>query len=308
MTRRRKRRGLTRTDALVTLLLAVFLVAVGAPLASEPRAQAKRVLCKANLGKIGKAMGIYAGDYDDALPRAGGRVSEWGLLGASWTASNRSSAYGLSRSGEGGKASISSCFYLLVKYMDAPPEWFVCPGDRRTSAFKLDDERVPAAGFRLIDAWDFGAQPFDNCSYSYHIPFGMHALTMSRDPNLPVAADRNPWIASPAGPPNDANWATFKPDIQRYGGTADHGRLGNAVQHKWDGQNVLFLDNHVSFERRAYCGLDSDNIYTQSTIFSKGDPLGMMGISESVLHARSERDSLLVHDPPKFLRRRRPRK
>lgn len=303
MTRRRKQCGLTRIDVLAALMLAVLLVAVGVPLASEPRAQAKRVLCKANLGKIGKAMPIYTNDYDDALPRAGGRESTWGSPVA-WAANNRYRAYGISADGKGGKATISSCFYLLVKYMEVSPRLFLCPGDRGTSEFKLADESVPATDFKLINAWDFGITPYDNCSYSYHMPFGEHALTTSRDSNLPVAADRNPWIVSPAGEPIQENWVTFVPDTPIYGGTVEYARLGNAIAHANDGQNVLFLDGRVTFETRSYCGVGDDNIYTASTIAEKGDPKGTTPIASPSFQPRSEVDSLLVHDPSVFPGRR----
>ncbi|UCD51266.1 MAG: DUF1559 domain-containing protein, partial [Phycisphaerales bacterium] len=71
---------MTRADVLVAAALAVFLLATGATLASKPRAQARRIVCKANLSRIGKAMFVYAGDYEGALPRAGGPTSEWGRV------------------------------------------------------------------------------------------------------------------------------------------------------------------------------------------------------------------------------------
>ena len=148
---RRKLRGLTRVDVLAALMLAVFLLAIVPPLVSKPREQASRVLCKANLGKIGKAMLVYAGDYDGALPRAGGPESKWGLLEVRWTALDRYAAYGVSVGGEGGKASISSCLYLLVKYLEVPPRLFVCPGDRGTSEFKLHDEDISLTEFQLAN-------------------------------------------------------------------------------------------------------------------------------------------------------------
>jgi hypothetical protein len=55
----------------------------------------------------------------------------------------------------------------------------------------------------------------------------------------------------------------------------------------------------VTFETRAYCGLDQDNIYTISTIDGKGSPLGVMPSTSSPgpMHAR---DSILLHDPNTF--------
>jgi len=274
MTRRDRARGLTRTDVLVVLGLGVFLLAVGVLLASEPRAQARRVVCRANLGKIGKAMFVYAGDYDGALPRAGGPTSTWGLLGNNWSAPDRYTAYGVTPgTGEGGKASISSCFYLLVKYLDMPPAVFVCPSDVGTSPFRLADEDLSGLP-RLRDAWDFGLDPGDNCSYTCHLPFSMYALNQASDPNMAVAADRNPWIKSPAAEVDVTRYSLFIPDFPPYNGTIETARRGNAISHEEDGQNVLFLDGRVTFERRAHCGPEHDNIYTRSTIIGRGDPMG----------------------------------
>lgn len=291
--------GLTRADSLAVLVLGVFLLAVAGPLASRPRAQARRVVCRANLGQIGKAMLIYAGDYNGALPRAGGPSSRWEAV--VWNAADRYAAHDLLPNGEGGKATISSCLYLLVKYMEMPPKLFVCPGDLKTTPFKLADEsaNIPT-DFELIDAWDFGLDPGDNCSYTYHIPFGQYALKTSRDPNLPVAADRNPWIKSPASDPDTDRWARFVPDVPPYGGKVEYARRGNAISHEDDGQNVLFLDGRVAFESRAFCGLDNDNIYTRSIISGEGDPKGETPVPIPALQPASERDSLLVHDPDSF--------
>jgi len=69
----------------------------------------------------------------------------------------RTTAFGLTNDGSGGKASISSCFYLLVKYAEVTPKSFVCKGDSGTSEFKLADITANlGSGFELIDAWDFG--------------------------------------------------------------------------------------------------------------------------------------------------------
>jgi hypothetical protein len=292
--------GLTRADVLVVLALAVFLLAAVGPLASKPRAQARRIVCKANLGKIGKAMFIYANDYEDELPRPGGLYPNWGRV--VWNASDRYTAHSISPvDNEGGRATISSCFYLLVKYLEMPPRVFVCPGDRGTSEFKLADEDA-RRDFKLSDAWDFGPMPADNCSYAYHMPFSMYALSTASDPNLAVAADRNPWIISPAADVNVADFANFTPDVPPYSGTVEGARQGNAISHEGDGQNVLFLDGRVAFEHRSFCGVSDDgfyqdNIYTWSTNAAQGDPKGLMPMAPLTFSA-NRKDSLLVHDPP----------
>ena len=286
--------GLTRADVLTVLALGALLLVTGGRLTSKPREQAGRMLCRANLGMIGRAMFLYASDFED-LPRAGGGPEpEWGPV--VWNADNRATAYNVRSGLPSGEASISSCFYLLVKYLEMPTRLFVCPGDIGTSPFELAEEDA-STDFELTDAWDFGAVPYDNCSYTYHTPFSMYALTQASDPNLPVAADRNPWIKSPAFEPDPVRYANFIPDIPNYPGTVEDARRGNANVHEGDGQNVLFLDGRVAFEHRSYCGVDYDNIYTRSVIAKSADPRGAMPVVGSIEWPANEKDSLLLHDP-----------
>jgi hypothetical protein len=199
-------------------------------------------------------------------------------------ARNRFQAYGISARGEGGVGTISSCFYLLVKYAEVTPRSFVCPQDRGTREFKLSDEG--AGNLELIDVWDFGNNPTEHCSYSYHMPFGLYALTTSSEPGMAVAADRNPYIASPMGEAKIP--AAFNPD-----GAREEIRRTNAVQHNEEGQNVLFLDSHVAFERTPFCGINDDNIYTfwDGGDIRRGAPpvLGSQPMDRT--------DSLLVQEP-----------
>jgi hypothetical protein len=302
MATRGNMRGLSRVDALVLATVCLLLILLVPVLFGKPRERASRILCGANLARIGKAIRIYANDYEDELPHAGGRYSTWGPL-ANWTAVNRSMAYGVNPvTGDGGLATFSSCFYLLVKYCGAPPRLFICQGDIGAEEFRLSD--VPAgaisASTQFSDLWDFGPTIADatrGCSYSYHAPFGPYALSTASDPNSPMAADRNPWINSPgadARPFPGSGTDLFRPDIQGYGGSAAQARNGNAITHRSDGQNVLFLDGRVTFETRPYCGIGQDNIYTMSDRSSEGSVFGMPPVSSS--QPMSRKDALLLHD------------
>ena len=75
--------------------------------------------------------------------------------------------------------------------------------------------------------------------------------------------------------------------------------LGNAITHQGDGQNVLFLDSHVSFEKRSFCSLEDDNIYTISDASTNiGSSRGVRPIiGRSTVEPRNRKDSVLVHDP-----------
>jgi prepilin-type N-terminal cleavage/methylation domain-containing protein/prepilin-type processing-associated H-X9-DG protein len=295
------KRGFTLVELLVVIAIIALLMGILMPALARVRQLAFRMTCGTNLAGIGKAMLIYANDYEDELPRAGGRNTTWGMT-ANWMAPSRNVAFGLAGDGTGGTATISSCFYLLVKYSEVTPKSFVCKGDAGTTEFKLSDMTGVAATFELIDAWDFGPQveAFKHCSYTYHVPFGLYALTTSNEPGFAVAADRNPWMKSPAADP--AVWGDFRPDVTWGGaiGTSDQAKKGNAINHQNDGQNVLFLDSHVEFAKRAYCSIEDDNIYTQSRDTTKGDIYGTMPVYSATLAPLSRKDSLLVHDPDAF--------
>jgi type II secretory pathway pseudopilin PulG len=285
MSKRDETRRFSPVEVLVVVFVFLFALAVLVPATQMPRFEEYRTKCADNLSQIGRATLLYANDYDDELPRSGGRNSTWAPTIPNWSAYNRSSAYGISADGSGGLASISSCFYLLVKYAGLMPGTFVCPGDVGTTEFQLSD--VGAGSGELIDFWDFGPDARKHCSYAYHMPFGVYALNMSDDPGLAVAADRNPLMDSPA--------ATAKeyPGIFVPEGGREAVKYGNAIAHEEEGQNVLFLDFHVSFEDHSFCGIHDDNIYTY---WDGGDI--RMGAPPALGSQSMDRiDSLLVHDP-----------
>ena len=279
-----KKKGFTLVELLVVIAIIALLMGILMPALARVRQIAFRMVCGTNLSGIGKAMLIYANDYDDEMPRSGGRNSTWATVIPSWMAPNRFTAYGLAADGSGGTGTIASCFYLLVKYAEVTPKTFLCKGDSGTTEFKPADE---GAGDReLIDLWDFGPEPRKHCSYAYHMPFGLYALTTASEPGLAVAADRNPWIESPAGA------AKTYPGIFNPDGGREAVKAGNAIQHQEDGQNVLFLDNHVGFEKNAFCGINDDNIYT----FWDGGDIRRGGMPIVGASPKERTDSFLVHD------------
>lgn len=292
-------KAFTPIDVLVVVLLCLFLLLLLPPVRHVWGGGGYRMTCGTNLAGIGKAMLIYANDYEDELPRAGGRNSQWAARTPDWTATDRVRAFGLATDGTGGQASITASLYLLVRYSDVKPETFVCSGTSRETwekgiePFRLAMYRVPNRKARLIDFWDFGPDPTRHVSYSYHVPYGIYALTTSNEPGFAVAADRNPWMDSPSARAKD--FPPFKPDVPPFNGTTEQAKYGNTFRHDGDGQNVLFLDSHVEFAKRAFCGLDDDNIYTISISQTTGDPLGTPPKLGS--QPANRRDSLLVNDP-----------
>jgi prepilin-type N-terminal cleavage/methylation domain-containing protein len=259
-----RKKGFTLVELLVVIAIIALLMGILMPALARVRQIAFRMVCGTNLSGLGKAMLIYSNDYDDEYPRAGGRNSQWAFGIPNWMADNRYTAYGLSADGSAGSATITASFYLLVKYAEVTPKSFICKGDSGTTEFKPADYN--AGQMELIDLWDFGPQGDSNkhCSYSYHMPYGLYALTSSSEPGMAVAADRNPWITSPGAEAKDAALlSSYVPT-----GGKEMVNQGNAITHQEDGQNVLFMDNHVSFEKQPFCAVNDDNIYT---FWNQGD-------------------------------------
>jgi prepilin-type N-terminal cleavage/methylation domain-containing protein len=287
-----KKKGFTLVELLVVIGIIALLMGVFILVLARLRQRAFRMTCQTNLSQIGKAMLIYTPDYTDPLPRAGGESSTWRPKINNWQATYRWDAFGINRTdGSGGHASVSSSLYLLVKYTELNPKLFVCPGDPGATEFKLPPGITGLSGQRpldLIDVWDFGPNPSKHCSYSYHMLYGPYALTFALSQRgMAIAADRNPWIDTPAAKAKD--FSLFKWD-----GNTRQQKAGNAFTHKGEGQNVLFMDAHVAFEKFPFCGVKDDNIYT----YWDGEDIQRGAVPVLGSQPADKLDSLLVHDPP----------
>ncbi len=252
---------------------------------------AYRMVCGSNLSGIGRAMLIYANDWDNCFPRAGGTDTIWQTKLNNWQADNRIDAFGLRPDGTGGSATISSSLYLLVKYAEVMPKSFICNKDTKSTEFK--PAKYGARRKKLTDFWDFGPNPTKHCSYSYHMCYGPYPLnTTSSDAGMAVAADRNPWL-DPYTDTTGFRWD----DKTKTGGRENIRRYqkGNSGLHQREGQNVLFVDTHVYFEKQPFCGVNQDNIYT----YWNGSDV-RQGAPPTLKSQPADRlDSLLVNDPPK---------
>jgi len=280
-------RGFAVVGIVVPPVVLFFMMGILLPALNWHSPIPLRVVCGTNLSQIGKAMLLYACDNEDQLPRAGGESSIWQPGINDWQADNRFEAFGINRTdGSGGQASISSSLYLLVKYMEMGPKQFMCKGDSGVTEFRPDKYGVRDKC--LIDLWDFGPNPSKHCSYTYHMPYGPYALSVeSSQPGMAIAADRNPWIDTPAVKARDFSLFKWDGDIEQQ-------KAGNAIAHKGGGQNVLFLDSHVSFEKRPFCGVKDDNIYT----YWNGEDIQRGAAPTLGSQPADILDSLLVHDPP----------
>ena len=131
-----KRKGFTLIELLVVIAIIALLLGILMPALAMIRAKALQLLCGTNLGGIGKAMVLYSSDNEDRFPIAGhsipfGHKPYWFGSGVNpriplWSAATIDAAY---IGQEDNKLTVSSSFFLLVRYADTTPSQFKCRGD-----------------------------------------------------------------------------------------------------------------------------------------------------------------------------------
>ena len=229
-----KRKGFTLIELLVVIAIIALLMGILMPALVKVRQLAQRVMCGTQVKGIGTSMMVYANDGE-------GRYPSYNMT---WTPATLGDGDNGVTVPSGG-CTVTHNFYLLVRYDYTTPDQFICGGDTGVSALNLNNWGAGGDTLTtLADGFDFGEEPPTHCSYSYHCPFSVYGLTADSDPRMAVAADRNPYLYQLEDP-----------------GTAGE-KSCNCMAHQREGQNVLFNDNHVKFEKRAWCGVDDDNVYT----------------------------------------------
>ncbi|MHC4617369.1 MAG: hypothetical protein ACYTEQ_06405 [Planctomycetota bacterium] len=268
------------TDGAVTTVTLIFLMVILMPALRRARQPAIRLICQTNLTGIGRAMAAFAEDHDGEFPRAGTARCVWspkGSLGPrNWYHPDRAEAFKLQQ------ATITSSFYLLIKYYGVQPKQFLCKGDAGAQEYACTREKVgpfypfvlwqgKAVPTTMLSVWDFGGHmklsvwewpwPGEFCSYSYHMPYkvGPYEDAMSYPisdlsaPGSPVCADRNPFLDKNATDPDVGD---------------------NSASHLGKGQNVLYKNLSVVFEKVPTVGLRQDNIYTYRTSLAEDPMIG----------------------------------
>ncbi|MDH7598191.1 MAG: prepilin-type N-terminal cleavage/methylation domain-containing protein [Sedimentisphaerales bacterium] len=91
------RRGFTLVELLVVIAIIALLMGILMPALARVRMLAYRLTCGTNLSGLGKAMMLYANDFDGELPKAGARQNAWAARLPDWTGGASTALIGGSR-------------------------------------------------------------------------------------------------------------------------------------------------------------------------------------------------------------------
>jgi len=293
------KKGFTLIELLVVIAIIALLMGILMPALNKARMLAYRLACGANLGGLGKAMELYASENEDTYPRSGGPRSSWSssVTITEWDHPHETKAF---RTTGVPRATITSCWYLLIRTGGVTIDQFLCKSDQSVEEFKFILER-PFLAQKLDQAWDFGggshALPSNYVSYAYQLPFDVpnprdaegepdwvsYCITGVTSSGAPVAADRSPYL-------------------DELGRDKELGDESNSLQHNGEGQNVLYKGGNVHWRDNPKAGIGGDNIYTYGKapgFTNGGDPVGISPKKQggdAALGSKGDNDALLVLD------------
>jgi prepilin-type N-terminal cleavage/methylation domain-containing protein len=286
-----KRKAFTLIELLVVVAIIALLISILLPSLSRARELAKRAVCASNLRGIGQGMHIYANDNQEwfpihfhqavaAAPGSGANTTDLqyvGTLGQEYHKATSTTTHSKD-------SHPSRSLFLLIIGGQQTAGQFICP----SSADEEDDMRNRGSYQEQSGQESTAARPgktrFDfagylKLSYAYQVPFGRRGRPHETlDSRMPIAADKGPYFgASTASqpewvtgcikdermvgldPPND--WIGEPAnDVIKY--SNEEWRPYNSVNHNQEGQNILYIDGHVDFQRKPIAGVHNDNIFT----------------------------------------------
>ncbi len=276
-----RRRGLSLTDLLWLIAILALLIAILLPSLSRAREITKRAVCASNLRGIGQGIKIYSNDNYDWWPHHYYEAETTGRdHGVHWIGTMGSHEW--LKISEPSKESPqrnhpSRALFMLVIDGTCTTMQFICPSsgdaedDLRNRGPDAGSGRYARAAQPGVNRFDFRGYPY--LSYGYQLPYGPDARpNEDLDARMIMMADKGPYFE--AGGPGLAESATVgdRPSGQRVptGSSVDEllrrpmsaWRPYNSRNHGSEGQNTLFVDGHVVFNKRPIEGVSYDNIYT----------------------------------------------
>ncbi len=301
-----RRKGFTLIELLVVVAIIALLIAILLPSLAKAREQAKRSTCASNMKQVYTAMYEYSGDNKGTFPKVSVKSSsgnlqtnlqlmvlDTGLPSQGWVNTLKGKEDpvvpdidNLDNTPPGNVYfGVSHNLWQLVRGDFAEANIFRCPSDPGNKNWEFDMTDVDGSngGTGPQYFWTFPFKDYDvagavkaSLSYSYIQPWSIYgdgrtsgdAWRPDVDARVVIGADQNNGgvEASYAGGDNPT-WRESDGGVPNYGNMK---KYVNSRNHQQEGQNVLFGDGHIRFERSAYVGVNGDNIYTSRSSTNDG--------------------------------------
>jgi len=236
----KKNKGFTLIELLVVIAIIAILAAILIPALQSARQKAYTARCKGNLGQWGKALLMYANDYDQWLPK-----------GRNFTTEDSAYSPGdIMECGEYGDWS-----WVLLRYAGAnirDEHGRLSTGGQSSGTYQI---RICPAYPQQGMGYGWNYANFGNTTTSFNINisnvFNPSYTIVIGDRPVPRIGSGAPASAgggsSSSGYPNPApgSWYNmYQSDTTSYGPYS-----GRFVRHQ-GGQNALWCDGHVSWQTR----------------------------------------------------------
>ncbi len=234
----KRSRAFTLIELLVVVAIIALLISILLPSLSRARELSKRTVCGANLRGIGQAMYIYAQDDPQVFPAIAQTFMS--------TSNNLHLFFPQDRTTVPSTTGIPSPtvdMWAVVKANNTTPKQFICP-----STTDVPDPAQDTTAYH--DFFGIGSLSY---GYQYQHDPNRRIIGTSSEPTFPFMADANPYVKG------GVKGITLLGDrMSQY--------RGNSANHtNREGQNVLYQDSHVSFEKGPDVGL-SGNINGNVTV------------------------------------------
>lgn len=303
-----KRKAFTLIELLVVVAIIALLISILLPSLSRARELAKRAVCGSNQRGIGQGMHIYANDNEEWFPHhyyeadVGAASDDPQMSGVDWvgfmgSTNNLLISQETDSSTSPSSSHPSRSLFLLVIGGQSTASQFICP----SSSDQPDDMRNRGSDAASGAGNESAAQPgkdrfdfrgYSYLSYGYQMPYGRYGKPRETlDVRMPLIADKGPYFSANStgamnetdrdkrdgqtNPPTDWISLTLKDILAK---NNEAWRPYNSPNHaNQEGQNVLFVDGHVEFEKKSDCGVNNDNIYTVHTQDLTKQKYGVVG-------------------------------
>ena len=255
----RKRPAFSIVEFIVLIGVVALLGSIFVPFLAKSREMDRRTHCARNLANFAIILREYAKQNNFLLPSVAYDAVNKPNGYASFTGADDPNPFAAQTTVAPNDVTASLFLLMREGYISNGEEiglsLFVCP-----SSNDVADRLTNAAGRQVTANQRSNFRSPGHLSYGYCSPFSSAAKfrmnTDWLDPTFAVMADKGPGAT---GPMDSIDFPAFNASPLEMS-------KGNSNNHTNAGQNVLFGDGHVSFERTPYCGYHDkgtpDNIFT----------------------------------------------